>query len=266
MRTNKKVFLGIGGFIVAGALVLLLLDSVVMPAYTNYNEGVTVPRVSELSLEEAKQTLVNHSLRYEIAERRSNEAYPADYVIDQTPEASKIVKPDRKVYLTVNAEINPTVQVPEVVDLSLRNARIQLSNAGLKLGVVSYESSRFENSVLRQSIPPQTVVPKGETIDLSVSDGLGEKLVTVPDITGLRLSKAQQELKNAGLQVEEIVYKSTKEVAPNIILDYSPRDNQLIEGETLKLIVSERYGNQEETESGAAVDTAGGQNPNPEEN
>lgn len=266
MRINKKIYLGIGSVIVAGILFLFLMDSFIMPAYTNYNEGVTVPKVSEFSLEDAKDKLTDRGLRYEVADRRSNEAYPADYVIDQTPEAASIVKPDRKIYLTVNTETNPTVTVPKVVDLSLRNARIQLSNAGLALGTISYESSRFKNTVLQQSIPPQTVVPEGESIDLTVSDGLGEKLVTVPDIKGLRLSEAQQALQKAGLRVEEIEYKATKEVAPNIILSYAPWDDQVIQGETLKLIVSERYGSREEYESGAAVDTTGGAPaPGPEE-
>lgn len=258
MQTTKKIYLGLGSVIVAGVLFLFLMDSFIMPAYTNYNEGVTVPSVSQLSLDDAKERLTDRGLRFEIADRRSNEAYPADYVIDQTPEAAKIVKPDRKIYLTVNAESNPTVTVPEVVGLSLRNARIQLNNAGLSDGVISFESSRFKTTVLQQSVPPQTVVPKGESIDLVVSDGLGEKLVNVPDIKGLRLSEAQQELQKIGLRVEEIEYKATKEVAPNIILNYLPQDDQLIEGERLKLIVSERYGDQEESESGAAVDTTRG--------
>ncbi|SMO74518.1 PASTA domain-containing protein [Fodinibius sediminis] len=260
MQKTKKIYFSIGGVVIAGILFLLLMDNVIMPAYTNYNEGVTVPNVSQISLEDAKQELTDRGLRYELAERRSNEAYPADYVIDQTPAASKIVKPDRKVYLTVNSEANPTVKVPEVVDMSLRNARIQLQNAGLSLGTISYESSRFKNSVLRQSVPPQTVVPKGTSIDLAVSDGLGEKLVAIPEIKGLRLAEAQQKLREKGLRVGEIEYQPSKEVSPNIILDYSPRDDQLIEGERLKLIVSERYGNQEETESGAVVDTTGARN------
>ncbi|WP_372639098.1 PASTA domain-containing protein [Fodinibius sp.] len=267
MRTNNKIYVGVGSVIVAGILFLFLMDSFIMPAYTNYNEGVTVPKVSELSLADAEDKLTDRGLRFEVAERRSNEAYPADYVIDQTPDAANIVKPNRKIYLTVNTEANPTVTVPDVVDLSLRNARIQLSNTGLRVGTVSFESSRFKDAVLRQSIPPQTVVPQGESIDLSVSDGLGEKLVTVPDIKGLRLSEAQQELQKVGLRVEEIEYEPTKEAAPNIILDYSPQDDQLIQGETLKLIVSERFGDQEESETGATVDTTGGTPaPDPGEN
>src|SRR5699024_10434042 len=147
------------------------------------------PNVSQISLEKAKKELTSHGLRYEIADRRSNDAYPNNYIIDQVPSPSSIVKPNRKVYLTVNSETQTTVEVPQLVNLSFRNARIQIKNVGLKVGTVSYESSRFKNSVLEQSIEALTIVPKGTAIDLTISDGLGGKLVDVPELKGLRLSK-----------------------------------------------------------------------------
>src|SRR5680860_1472314 len=106
--TNRNFYLLIGGLLVAFILFLMLLDNVIMPAYTNYDEGVTVPNITRVSLDEAKQTLESSGLRYEIAERRSNAAFPADYVIDQNPTPAEIVKPNRKVYLTVNIVSNPT--------------------------------------------------------------------------------------------------------------------------------------------------------------
>src|SRR5699024_9787416 len=111
------------------------------------------------------------------------------------------VKPDRKVYLTVNTLSTPKVEVPDVVNLSYRNAEIQLQNYGLRVGSVNYESSRFKNSVLKQSITAGEIVAEGTVIDLTVSDGLGEKMVQVPNIVGLRLSEAQQELRKAGFKV-----------------------------------------------------------------
>lgn len=254
--TSKKFYLSIAGLIVSGILLLVLLNEVIMPAYTNYDEGITVPDITKISLEEAQDRLTSYGLRYEIAQRRSNSAMPANYVIDQTPSAAKIVKPNRKIYLTVNATSNPTVEVPNVVNLSHRNAEIQLQNAGLEVGTVSYESSRFKN-VIRQSLKPGDVVPQGSVVDLAVGDGLGEKVIEVPKILGLRLSEAQQKLQSAGLRVGEIRFQPSKEVTPNIILDYEPKKNEVNEGETLKLIVSERFDVKEESESGAvSVDTS----------
>lgn len=253
--TSKKFYAAIGGLIATGAIVLLLLDMMIMPAYTNYDDGLTVPDVTKLALSEADSLLTTYGLRFEVSERRSNSAYPADYVIDQNPVPSEIVKPNRKVYLTVNTVSTPKVEVPKVVNLSLRNAKIQLQNYGLTVGTVSYESSRFKNSVLRQSIPAGQTVDKGSVVDLAVSDGLGEKMVAVPNIIGMKLAQAQQMLRTAGLRVGEIRFQPSKQYPPNTILDFTPKQEQVIEGETLKLIVAERFEVREESESGAVIDT-----------
>lgn len=254
--TNKTFYKAIGVLMAAGALFLFMLDMLLMPAYTNYNDGVTVPDVTKVELSEADSMLTTYGLRFEVSERRSNPAYPADYVIDQDPTPSEIVKPNRKIYLTVNTVSTPKVEVPKVVNLSLRNAKIQLQNYGLVVGTVSYESSRFKNSVLRQSIPPGQTVDKGSVVDLAVSDGLGEKMVAVPNIIGMKLAEAQQELRTAGLRVGEIRFQPSKQFPPNTILDFSPKQEEVIEGETLRLIVAERFEVKEESESGAVIDTS----------
>ncbi|MFH5833234.1 PASTA domain-containing protein [Halalkalibaculum sp. DA3122] len=249
--TSKKFYVTLLSVILVGSGLLLVLDEYVMPEYTNYYEGVTVPDVRELSLDEAEELLTSYGLRYEVTDRRANMAFPANYVIDQTPIPAEIVKPNRKIYLTVNTESNPTVTVPKVEDLSFRNAKIQLQNYGLAVGTVSYESSRFKNSVMRQSIEPGRTVDKGTVVDLVVSDGLGEKMVDVPDIVGLRLTESQQKLREAGLRVGELRFQPSKEVEPNFVLDYTPREDQVVEGETINLVVSERFDVKEESESGA---------------
>ncbi len=249
--TSKIFYLSILGIIILGAGSLFLLDKVIMPYYTNYNEGITVPDVTRVTLEEAEELLANIGLRHEVSERRANAAFPANYVIDQQPTAANIVKPNRKIYLTVNTEVKPKVEVPNVTNLSLRNAQIQLQNYGLEVGTTSYESSRFKNAVLRQSIPKGTIVDKGATIDLVVSDGLGDKIVTIPEIIGLRLPQAQLRLREAGLRIGEIFFQPTKDVDPNTVLDFSPKVLEIIEGQSLNLIISERFDATEEIEGGA---------------
>lgn len=259
--TNKYFYLGGLGLIVLGALFLVTFDKVIMPYYTNFNEGITVPDVTRVSLEEAETILTDFGLRYEVTDRRANSAYPADYVIDQSPAATNIVKPDRKIYLTVNTEVKPQVQVPNVINLSLRNAEIQLQNYGLKVGTKSYESSRFKNVILRQSIPEGATVEKGTIVDLVVSDGLGDKIVTVPEIIGLTLSEAQLKLREAGFRVEEVQFRPTKDVAPNTVLDFSPKVEELREGETMTLVISERFELIEQSEGGAVIVDSTQNNP-----
>lgn len=256
--TSKKFYITLTGVILFGVATLLLLDKVIMPKYTNYNEGLTVPDLTRITLDEAEIQLTNIGLRYEVADRRANSAFPANYVIDQQPAANTIVKPNRKIYLTVNTEVKPVVVVPNVVSLSIRNAQIQLQNYGLEVGSTSYESSRFKNVILRQSISQGDTVAKGTTIDLVVSDGLGNKIVTIPEIIGLRLPQAQLKLREAGLRLGEIRFRPIKDVVPNTVLEYTPNVAQIIEGESIDLVISERFETIEPEEGGVVnIDSTG---------
>lgn len=249
--------------IVTGILAAILMDQFVMPSYTNYNEGVTVPDITKLSLEQAEENLEKSGLRFEVLERRAHSAYPANYIIDQEPAAKSIVKPNRKVYLTVNTDVTPQTVVPDVVNMSLRNAEIQLENHGLTVGTRSYETSRFRNTILRQSVAPGDTVSRGTVVNLAVSDGLGSRIVSVPDVKGLRLSEAQQQIINAGLRVDEIQFRPSRDTIPNTILEIIPGETEMPEGQGVTLIVSERFDAREEIESGAIVDDSLNINSNP---
>lgn len=248
--TNKWFYYILSGGALFAILIGALANFVIMPEYTNYNEGVTVPDVTKISLNDAQALLTDYRLRYEVLDRRANSAYPANYIIDQSPQPLQLVKPNRKVYLTVNTEVRPKAVVPKVVDLSFRNARIQLENYGFTLGTTSYESNRFRNTVLKQSLTPGDTVDRGASINLVISDGLGDRKVAVPDIVGLRLSQAQQRLRQTGLRVGEIRFQPSRE-EPNTVLSFSPDVEELTEGEELTLLVAERFDAREESESGA---------------
>ncbi|MFY0683687.1 MAG: PASTA domain-containing protein [Balneola sp.] len=256
--TSKKFYLSILGVVLLGITSLFLLDKVIMPNYTNYYEGLTVPDLTRITLDEAEEQLTSIGLRYEVADRRANSAFPANYVIDQQPSANTIVKPNRKIYLTVNTEVKPVVVVPNVINLGIRNAQLQLQNYGLEVGSISYESSRFKNVILRQSITQGDTVAKGTTIDLVVSDGLGSKVVTIPEIIGLRLPQAQLKLREAGLRLGEIRFRPSRDVAPNTVLDFTPKVTEIVEGETIDLVISERFEAIEPEEGGVInIDSTG---------
>ncbi|MCG2590168.1 PASTA domain-containing protein [Rhodohalobacter sulfatireducens] len=265
--TDRRLFITLASIIGAGIVVAFLLDFLIMPSYTNYNEGITVPDVTKVSLDEATSLLDEYGLRHEVLDRRANSAYPADYIIDQAPSAQQIVKPNRKVYLTVNTATTPQTVVPDVVNMSLRNAEIQLENHGLTVGTKSYESSRFRNTILRQSVAAGDTVSRGTVVNLAVSDGLGSRIVEVPDVVGLRLSEAQQTITKAGLRVGEVRFQPSREFTPNTVISYSPDEEELTEGESLFLIVAERFDAREAVESGAIIDdstSVNQQNQNPE--
>jgi len=236
---------------ILGAVFLFLLNQYIMPAYTRHDEGVTVPDVTKLPLDKARVQLTGEGLRDSVVDRRYNASYPPDYVIDQTPSPSLIVKPKRLIYLTVNAASTPKVIIPDVTNMSLRNAKLQLQNYGLKVGNISYISNPFKNTVIKQSIKPGLSVEKETIVNLTVSDGLGVNKVAVPNITGLQYPEAQSKLRNANLRTGQVTFKDSKNQAPNIVLSYSPSDkDSLLEGSPVNLVVSQRPKPQEAPETG----------------
>jgi beta-lactam-binding protein with PASTA domain len=123
------------------------------------------------------------------------------------------------------------------------------------MGTVSYESGRFKNTVLHQSINPGKSVKKGSAVDMVVSNGMGKKRVTVPDIIGLELTKAVQKLRRRHLRIGQIQFDSTKKADPDIILDYSPKVKKITEGKSLNLVVSEPSGAKKQKESRTVLDS-----------
>lgn len=70
LLTNKYLYIIIFSLAGIGAISLFTLDKFVMPYYTKYNEGVTVPDVTRVS-RKPKEMLSNIGLQFEVADRRA---------------------------------------------------------------------------------------------------------------------------------------------------------------------------------------------------
>jgi beta-lactam-binding protein with PASTA domain len=94
-------------------------------------------------------------------------------VLSQDPVPKSKVKEGRKVYLSVVAWSVRKVEMPNLVDLSLRQAENKLQSNYLKLGQVIYKASKFANAVLEQRykgriIAPDVLIPEQSSITLIV--------------------------------------------------------------------------------------------------
>jgi beta-lactam-binding protein with PASTA domain len=93
-----------------------------------------------------------------------------------------------------------------------------------------------------------------------VSDGLGQKLVAIPQVVGLRLQDGQRLLREAGLRVGVIQFRPSAGEA-NMILSYTPTDRDSVyEGETINLVVSEQAQVREAIESVIDIEQGNEQN------
>jgi len=104
-------------------------------------------------------------------------------VLSQDPAAGSKVKKGRKIYLSIVALSMPNVEMPNLVDLSLRQAENMLKSNDLQLGQVIYKASKYPNAVLEQRykgrvIEVGTLVPYQSKVTLIVGkeSSLGDDL------------------------------------------------------------------------------------------
>lgn len=191
--------------------VLVYITLFLLKFYTHHGQTLTIPDFKGLPQQEAATLAKESKLRYEIIDSVFyREAIPGS-IIDQYPAPGYRAKQKRIIYLTIAAYTPEKVFVPEVIDVSLREAQSRLESAGLKLGHVNYRPSEFFNLVLEQQfnglpLPVDTLLPKGTPIDLVVGKGLSNERTIVPDLVFLSLDEAKTILYDLSLNIGALVY------------------------------------------------------------
>lgn len=180
----------------AAAGLYLLFNNLVMPAYTRHEVSVNVPGVVGEPFEAAQQTLEARGLRVERIAGQYNPELARGAVSEQNPPPNASVKPDRRIYLTVNSGRTPRVRVPSLEGSSVREARNRLRAIGLEVEDMRPDSipHPYENTITRQEPAPGDSLSRGSSVTLWYSTGMGDEFVSVPDITGLTVEEARQAL------------------------------------------------------------------------
>ncbi len=209
-----------------GSLVglFLLLNYVVLPLYVNHGSTLYVPRVIGLTVEAAKAVLDSAGLQAVEADTRPDPVQPPGTVTAQNPFPQAIVKHGRRVYLTISGG-DVLIEVPLLRGRSSRDAKFTLERAGLRLGSVSYavSDSYPENTIIDQSVAPETRVGRGSSVNIVISRGNVVEETVVPSLIGKTTSEAEKLLSAAGLVTGNITYQPSFDLLPNTVVDQFPR-------------------------------------------
>ena len=160
---------------------LLVLASIVfLFFYTNQTSRIKVPNLVGMSLSEIDVVVSENNLRYEIIDSSFyNEEFDKNSVLEQIPFANKEVKKNRKIYLTINPSSIGDVILPEIIQLTKRNAVTILTALDLQIGEFIYKNNIGKDMVLDveidgEMIKPGTIIPKKSKIDLILGNGKKE--------------------------------------------------------------------------------------------
>lgn len=135
------------------SLIAIIVIMLVLRFFTSHGKEYQVPDFNGYTLsklEDFKQNKNDHGFELTINDSVFIPDVKGGVVISQDPQAGMKVKKGRKIYLSVSMMVPPKVEMPNLIDLSLRQAMNMLESNNLKLGQVIHQPSKFPNAVLEQ--------------------------------------------------------------------------------------------------------------------
>lgn len=186
----KNVLVAVGIIVVLSTAALFAVDF-----YTHHGEYQVIPDLRGSYVEEAEQILSKRGLYPQVIDSVYVRGKKLGTIIDQIPAPNSTVKSNRPVYLIINSRKVRQVSLPEINDVSYRQADAMLQSVGLSVASVEYAPSEFKDLVTDikfhgNSILPGTRIPEGSAVVLVVGSGTGAVETKVPALKGMSLEDA----------------------------------------------------------------------------
>jgi len=207
-----------GGFVLKNVLIaivifvaLVWLSLIGVDFYTHHGESEVIPDLRGQYVEEAEVTLAKQGLYPQVIDSVYVRDKKLGTIIDQIPPAKSTVKRNRAIYLIINSRQVRRVALPDVSDVSYRQADAMLKSVGLSVGSVEYTPSEYKDLVTDvkfhgNSVLPGTRVPEGSSLVLVVGSGSGESASEVPAVKGMGLDEGTQKLVSSSFIIGAVNY------------------------------------------------------------
>lgn len=197
--------------VVGITIFLIVLNMFALRIYTDHGDSIEIPDLRGKTPEDVADILDIIDLRFQIRDSVYSRETTPGTVLDHFPKAGQKVKENRTIFITLCAVSQEKIPMPQLTDISYRQAVNIIESSGLIAGSVEYKPSEFPNLVLEQKsqgseIRVGEMIAKGSVIDLVLgSDSKGETS-QVPTLFGRNLTEAKLTLDEAFLNIGTITY------------------------------------------------------------
>ena len=218
---NKFVHFIVALLTISG-IVFLLFDWVIMPVYIRKEKTIRLIDIKNKKLDRAILELDSEGFKGMVFDTVYTSEIEPQTVIDQYPEPGKKIKKGRTVRLKISRP-EKMIFVPNLVGQSKRSSEIALRQIGLELDTIynEFNPDYPKGTVAWQFPKAGDYINKGLGIQLTVSQGLPPDFFQVPQLFGLSLNKAKEELARSRLKVGKISYQQNEDLVPYTVLDQS---------------------------------------------
>jgi len=199
---QRRLFFGLAVPLVCLMLAALIMDKIVMPIVTRQGSAFPLPDFTSQRLLEARISLSELDLKYEVSSEEFSPGLPAGVILQQFPKANTKVKPGRTIKFVTSLG-QKMVPIPELAGKSVRQAMLDLETCGLELGEIQWAlSDTLPERVIVFSYPSAGFeVPIGSLVNLMVNRGRASNFTYVPLVVGLTIDEALKRLEDKGLKM-----------------------------------------------------------------
>jgi beta-lactam-binding protein with PASTA domain len=236
---KKKFYIHVGISVVL-TLVLLLIVIGLLKAYTRHGDAYVVPDLEGMMFDRLFENEATRIFSFQVTDSVYDNSLPPGSIIKQNPSAGSKAKEGRTIYLTV-VSYSPKMSImPELKDLTVRQAVTTLRTNGLKIRRILFTPYFAGNSILGQYLDNDTLfageeILEGTEIDLLA--GLGDnQLSRVPFVVGLTRDEARGSLQMASFNAgREHYLDRANPIHSRVYRQYPPWDTELLPGDSVTL-------------------------------
>jgi len=211
-------------------------------------EQTMVPDITGKELTEAMLELQAKELYPRLQLRYSHTSRDKGYILEQDPLPGTIVKAGRRIRLIVSQGVILN-RVENFVNRNIDEVRLDLmtiqSTAG-NLPLLSireplmYEfSTERPGTILAQKPEPGTDISGPMTMEFVVSKGRENQNVTVPQLTGLTIARALEEITSSGINFQfSVREKNTGESGETVVAQVPPANSTIPLNSLVQIVVT----------------------------
>jgi len=179
----SKSFIVNLGIAVLVFIVLFFILFKFLDIFTKHGKELIVPDFNGMTISEVDSAGYFEQFDLFVIDSLYDENHKKGAIVIQDPLPGSKVKKGRNIYVSVVATMPETVIIPDLKDLTLRQAVNILESHKLKAGKLIYAPSFDKNAILEQFYMGDTAFPgdtlqKSSVIDLVI--GSGEKMYKIP--------------------------------------------------------------------------------------
>jgi eukaryotic-like serine/threonine-protein kinase len=232
---SKSFFMHLG-IAILSVILLIWLTIQVLKFYTQHGDEYEVQDFTGIQYENLSETDMKGDFQFIVIDSVYDDHFNKGEVVLQDPLPGSKVKSGRKIYITIVASQPEMVLMPNLVDLSLRQALNELKAHSLKLEKLEFVTNFAKNAVLAQRIEGDTIeagtnILKGTPVELVLGKGLDNEKIEVPFLIGMTETEAIKKINTSSLNVGYLKYLDGRDKIHSRVYEQQPRaiDNTKVE-------------------------------------